>query len=70
MELLMYFAAFGTISVLFVSVIVLLSWLLKNCIRAVLRLYRALTDAEYRSAEAKTKPLVLDTIHLKRAGQW
>lgn len=71
MEPLMYLTAFGSVLVLFLSMIAVLVWMLKIAIRTAHRFSQILSDPAQWSIETFTRSRrpVLDTNHLKRAGQ-
>jgi hypothetical protein len=72
MKPLLYLTSFGSLLVLFISVLLILGSMLRLSVRGAHRLYRILTGSEEQSLERRygTKASVLDTNQLKRAGQW
>jgi hypothetical protein len=69
MKLLLYFASFGSVFVLFATVIGGTLWLLTKFIQAWGRFFRALIFPPRIPQRRKDIPLGLHPHHLKRAGQ-
>ena len=69
MKLLLYFASFGSVFVLFATVIGGTVWLLTKFIQAWGRFFRALIFPPSIPQRRKEVPVGLHPHHLKRAGQ-
>lgn len=69
MNVLMYFACFGSVFALFASVVVGTLWVLTRFIQAWSRFFRALIDPPRIARHRNEIDIGLQSHHLKRAGQ-
>ena len=69
MTLLLYFTSYASLVVLLVSATVVGAWTLLKLIRAVVRIYRLMTDPELRAERRRQRAYDPQLHLLKRAGQ-